>query len=408
MRISKLYLPAVAMAGAVALAGCGGGSDVTTPPPPPPPAPPESQADCTGDTVFNGDVTPARCDPKPPAPAASLPTALGPEQLRELLTGTGADDELIWVATAGSPAFGDDPVFKESIDGGGQGWTDALNAKKRKVAAAAGPDQYAADLTNQLVEPNTDDVDAASLSALVNYAGEAVKFRGIVGTAHCADPEASDCKATDSGDNIRLTGDWFFIPTDTNNKWESDGKGGFKAVGYAEYGYWLEADGGNESDEWRMHAILNVDRGTSSRFTATSPGLLAPVETAEYEGEAHGASILTSEDDPTKHGTFNADVKLMARFGTNAEAFRIAGTIDGFEGTAVNDDWTVKLDTKDNLSELAYAPSDAAAGIPTVSAADSWTATPYGPDVNQRPTGFIGVFNEGFTDGAVAGVYHAD
>ncbi|MCY4242793.1 MAG: hypothetical protein OXD36_13760 [Rhodobacter sp.] len=345
----------------------------------------------------------ANC-PKPEMPTASLPSGLGPQQLYKLAAATG-DDSREWLETASSVPFeiseSANGLVKKAAENGGQGWKKALNAQVRAISSTA-PNDYAASLNGQTVEHATVGGDEITFdNTVARYASRAtVKFKGIVGMAYCGAELGTACTSAKSGDGARLTGDWYFIPSasEAGKRWSAKGSG-FESVGWAEYGYWLAED---SDDGWQLHRLI-ARKGPAYTIAGTG---LSTAGSAKYSGEAHGVSALApSGDTPARHGVFDATVNLEAKFAT---APQIKGTIENFRGGAVNTDWKLSL-TAGNITDSGAVvdPDDSSNNAGTTGGGE-WTATPYGTDNTKRPTGVIGTFDGKFTDGAVAGVYHAN
>ena len=104
-------------------------------------------------------------------------------------------------------------------------------------------------------------------------------------------------------------------------------------------------------------------------------------------------------------GAFTADAELLLRFG-DGDDITLGGTVDGFEGNAVDPLWTVELERK-----VLPTPAGAFEDGKTVTSGRNgvWSATAYGPGPiegeAQRPTGVFGAFNAHFSDGHAAGAY---
>ena len=96
---------------------------------------------------------------------------------------------------------------------------------------------------------------------------------------------------------------------------------------------------------------------------------------------------------------FTADVNLNATF--HASAPLLGGTVDNFQGNAVDPDWEV------TFVETAASGGTVTAGRTTTASGDAgaWTATSYGEEANARPTGIFGGFSAHFSDGHAAGAY---
>ena len=424
MRISKLMLPAVTLAGALALAGCGGGSSTPT-------VTGDSGSrqnnnsfshtiDCDGTPVTGTGATAAAAQaaavcPEPAPVKAELPTGLGAEQLRDLLNldadGDGGKDETgeirgaaSLLTTRGDPPVGTKRIVDESKNGGGMTWDKALGATLRSDLDIPRP---VADLTDQIAvdDDNGTDPDLAVVASAEKGARRSVTFKGIDGVATCG---TNGCAVKNEGGALKLTGDWYFTPTaaDAGNRWVADGSA-FKPTAWARYGYWLEESTGGD---WTLRRETEaVGRTLNADSFASVPG----ANTATYSGDAHGVSVLTPTGAATQSGTFEADVSLTATF-AGVNNTRVEGMIDDFRGDAVGSDWKLTLKSTPTGPSaggrlaggdvLGSAVGDTSGGR---NLDGQWTAHAYG-DADKRPTGFVGAFDGEFSDGTVAGVYHAD
>ena len=139
--------------------------------------------------------------------------------------------------------------------------------------------------------------------------------------------------------------------------------------------------------------------------TPASDGTDGLKGSATYAGDAGGLSVHQEHDSDGKvietsrvSGAFTADVSLTATFGAEADAM-LSGEVSNFAGDAVDPKWNIKL------VETALV----AATTGTIEDDDdgAWTAVPYGPATDARPSGFFGGFNARFSDGHAAGAYVA-
>ncbi len=102
----------------------------------------------------------------------------------------------------------------------------------------------------------------------------------------------------------------------------------------------------------------------------------------------------TGAGEDIKFGEFTADVTLKAVFGASAS---LAGTIDNFEGDAVDPKWSVGLQ-KVTDADLTFALDDASPNsIAQGSGGETgrWSALAYGQR-EKRPEGITGAFNAYF------------
>ena len=96
-------------------------------------------------------------------------------------------------------------------------------------------------------------------------------------------------------------------------------------------------------------------------------------------------------------GAFTADVSLTATF--HATAPMLGGTVDNFQGNAVDPLWTVTFRRTDAPAGVVTAGKTIASGSDGV-----WSANSYGAAA-ARPVGIFGGFNAHFKDGHAAGAY---
>jgi hypothetical protein len=235
----------------------------------------------------------------------------------------------------------------------------------------------------------------------------------IVGTFFC---EGTECKVEGTGAAAKLTGGWFFTPTDENKFYVGEDSD-FKPELYAEYGYWLTQA---EDEEVTVNTYARMGGGeTATSITDLQFGVDEDDFTdksATYEGKAIGMSFHDIDEDNVESGEFTARVNLTVTFGATADR-EISGRIYDFDGSAIGDNWEVELKEPENDP---FDGSNFTTGVTdTVGGADgTWTATLYGdyvaedntvtPNVDEkkfRPSGIFGTFNADFEDGQAAGAY---
>ncbi len=217
----------------------------------------------------------------------------------------------------------------------------------------------------------------------------------LEGTFTCV--SESGCAAVAVGGEI---GDgWkFIIAAADQNKWYVKDGGTYGPVNYLEWGMWFDASDGVKA--WASRgagsaALVATDRGVIGANAALD-------ETATYTGDAHGLSTFrasTAGEDAkaVRSGHFMADVELKATFG---DAPMLEGMIDNFRGDAVNAGWKVEIE-KGTLSADGMGDN-----LPAVKDGGRFSHQSYG-EADRRPDGIVGEFGKDFSDGAVAGVYHA-
>ena len=122
---------------------------------------------------------------------------------------------------------------------------------------------------------------------------------------------------------------------------------------------------------------------------------------ATYSGDAAGMSVhKTYKTDGTINtidsAAFTADVELKATFGGSPT---LGGTVDNFQGGAVDSSWEVELQV------TAFTGAALTGGRTVATGRDAeWVAQGYGV-AGERPMGIFGGFNAHFTDGHAAGAY---
>ena len=123
---------------------------------------------------------------------------------------------------------------------------------------------------------------------------------------------------------------------------------------------------------------------------------------ATYLGDAVGMSLHKEFDVDNNitsiySGRFDADVTLTATFGGEP---MLGGTIDNFQGIAVDPLWTVEL------KKAIVVDGAVATGVTDASGVDGvWSASSYGPPADARPVGIYGGFTAHFLDGHAVGAY---
>jgi len=238
-------------------------------------------------------------------------------------------------------------------------------------------------------------------------------YMGIPGSLVCNAASGSTCGK--NGDD-ELTGDWYFSATEDDAHWVKAGKKYVKRDDkpHADWGVWLTRETSDKPGriiQWYVNAGPDYDATDHSLLLTKSPGLL---DKATYKGAAVGISTLYNTDDP-KVGTFTADAELTAAFSTSPT---LSGKITGFKGSAVNEKWVIELENRNIANdEVANGVNGSgssvlATGVSTNPSRtsfedDRWSAQLYG-EHQKRPTGVAGDFFATFpTQGEAVGVFHA-
>ena len=238
---------------------------------------------------------------------------------------------------------------------------------------------------------------------------------GIEGTFFC---EGTKCEVEGTDAAAKLTGGWFFTPSD-DNKYYVGSDSEYKAELYAEYGYWLtQAENGGDGDV-TVNTYARMGGGEETNTANLEFGVDEgdfKDKSATYEGKAIGMSFHDIDEDNVESGEFTANVNLKVTFGESAD-LGISGTISGFEGSAIGDNWEVELKKSD------FDGTNFTDGVTDTVGGDDgeWSATLYGeyiavdnsadPPVEEkkfRPTGIFGTFNANFSDGKAVGAYQTE
>ena len=294
---------------------------------------------------------------------------------------------------------GEDNLIEERVG------TDNVNVKLGSIAGMTAATVNAALTATGGVDGGNTYADGASQDTST--------YKGIPGTAYCL---GSDCEVDSDG---KLKGSWYFTPTSPMEFYITNPDATAREATpyvaetlYARFGHWLTVDA--------TTGVVTINRyATAVGNTAglTFVKATGMPDSATYNGDAVGMSVHKETDTDgvvtsIDSGAFTADVELLLRFGDGADV-TLGGTIDGFEGNAVDSNWTVELERRiftdtgaGTGTAGAFLGTDAAStGKAVASGRDGqWTAQAYGA-TGERPTGIIGTFNAHFSDGHAAGAY---
>ncbi len=179
--------------------------------------------------------------------------------------------------------------------------------------------------------PETHKQDRVNADTRDIYFSTPGSYHGVAGTYECMASTADGCKSrlAPSGKGIVLTGTWTFTPSDKNAP--------VSAADGVKWGWWLEKDK-NVTEK----AHVYYEAGTSG-LAAVEAGL--PTDhggKATYMGDAIGQySVYGGANGKNDSGAFQADATLQATFGGSAA---ISGTIDNFMGAdGMPRMWSVEL-----------------------------------------------------------------
>ena len=362
MRISKVWMPALTVAGALALAGCGGGSggtptqqQVVTPCSPDygrntdgscktlaqRDAERDAQRDATTDDIaYARELDALRQSPVLNAKPTQLRKTTGNNYAGQALRrvyrgyiddtkGTGATSKLNKLTTTNND---------------GHAWVDAVEN------AAAGHINFGTTGGATATPGVAQDGFPTGGSRATRNSGATItgKYYGLDGTYSC---NADGCTTERIGSGVRLVGDWHFTP--------SGDRDGDKTVtkpdtNYLEFGWWIaerdgepvNVDGNNNGD---VAIYLKPSTGLSP---LAADGTAWRPTKATYEGDAAGYyRKYVSNPEAGEHGAFTAKASLAADF--KSDGGTTTGTIDGFMVNGTDRGWVVTLGEKPILDTLA-------------------------------------------------------
>jgi len=460
MKISKLLMPAVTLAGALALAGCGGGSST-------PGAPDDNDGDkeycydgACYDTKAERDAaiqaaidagisagtsgTPLTGDAL--ADAKALQTGLGGFAGARSggdgnLTVTGIQTGSSNSGKLGTPAKDDDDPWTSSStvapsvggDWNAKGYTRTKDSGQESVVSYSTGDPFTSQLLTAWIaasssDDNIPDFSPADGSVLTLPSGDTNEynadffptgfhtqkrdddgelkgtFLGLPGTFNC-DDNACAVSRTVAGDSatITLTGTWTFDLDGTYAslrvpaKYAEAPNPEFLTFGY----WWREAEDGEGDPEVTFDAFADgeVPRAALDGITG--------IVSASYSGKASGGYVREvldgSKKSPAAAGQFTADVTLSAVFATSNT---VQGSIHNFmDGSTPISDWKLTL-------QPVAAGDSTGAFTGTAGPRDGtgrYRGQFYGGAASDAPAGAAGVFNSGdaFSNGRAAGAFGA-
>lgn len=300
----------------------------------------------------------------------------------------------------------------EMNDRVGMTWAEIVGETQKMRIATSATDTDEVDLasisgmalvSSQTPTDRSTDMDAVEANGLQTGA----TYKGIPGQAICAGDDcyaeavADDPDTTfDESTTVKFSGSWYFTPTSPMQDYVKDGDAYTAETMFATFGHWLTSAG--DPLLWTVNTFATsaiTDKGDWTTVNATGDSLTDT--SADYSGSAVGMSVLKTtnaggDGQDIASGRFTADVSLTAEFGATA---MLSGHIDGFEGSAVNENWRVTLVRR----AIGTGFTDGVASSSGVNGV--WVADSYGPASGARPTGIFGGFNAHFLDGHAAGAY---
>ncbi len=262
--------------------------------------------------------------------------------------------------------------------------------------------------------------DTLTASVARDAVPQIVRWNGIVGSLYC--DRAGGCTHGSTG---RLGSGWYFTPVVSSKQssvgydttvagyQDSDEDDIWEAVGYIDYGMWLDGDDNNLGLHRRINWVGPRSPANTLEFGAST----TLDGSATYTGKAVGLSARKTgagDDEVFASGHFAADVELRATFDADP---MLEGTIDNFRSVGgsghVDTGWSLEL----QAAGLSDETIDSTITITNGDGDGRWSADSYG-DSGQRPTGFYGGFEAEFYDGVddnnevviggvAAGVYEA-
>jgi len=456
MRISRLLMPAVTLAGALALAGCGGGSgtpanpglggdDKFCPAPNQTLTYTDSVDECPGSPEGRSSGTPLEGDAL--AEAEAIMDALVNYTANNLIVDVGSpgtadkvQTNIAMTSKLGTPIVADGE--KKWSDASsialavGGGWTakgyerETDDVKEYVVSYSSGERVIDQPLSAWIaatsgISPNDGDTEVLDLPTNPQSAdrfqsnfhtqerdddGELKgTFVGLPGTFKC-DGDTCAVTRTVTGDSamITLAGTWTFEPDGDFGSLKVPAKYGTAAnPKFLTFGYWWS----EEEDEDDLTVKADAFAAGAIALTELPGGdggddNHAPLS-ASYSGKASGVYVREvldgSEKAPAAAGQFSADVTLSAVF-TGDTGSTISGSIHDFkDGTTQISDWKLALEGDVLTSTGAF---DGKAGTE-----GTYRGSFYGMDGedDEAPPGAAGVFNSGtsFANGHAAGAFGA-
>jgi len=386
-------MPAVTLAGALALAGCGGSDNK--------PASnnnnnnnnviPPGPGNCASGTKWNAATSKCEVDTaaadaeKAKADAAAL---YGKIKTDSVAHNAGTDPDTFAKAKdehKGSKAFYAKGKTFKAANGGTQpiasgspnaGYYDLVTANSLAVTSS----KFTRDSAGATFD--------ASSGA---FSGE---YAGIPGMFLCVGTSTTTCTAKPAADGkftLMSPGDanWLFKPnseTATMSKGEK----------LAEWGWWIENQGAKDE----VVSLYYTTISSSDAPAKTSGVITVPAGTATYTGDALGQYAVVDGANSLS-GEFEAKAKLTADFEKN----ELSGEIHDFN---VGTGWKVMLEKDSTLNGAAGTVSGETKWMMGTDAgltSGEWNADMYGGDGSAAPTHIIGGFSAAHSNARMIGAF---
>ena len=404
MRISKLYLPAVAVVGAVALAGCGGGSDS--------PMKKTGGGGCDAPKIKDGDdcltLEEYRAKIAKEIEEENKKTDTAKEKVADasalydrLVTATTAtgDDQIFTYAAAAANSVPD--TVKDEHKGieilyrdDGMTWLAYAAANGSEIGAVN------ASGSNAGYYPLLATSHPIKADSFTNRVGQQYKngvsfggaYNGIQGTFKCIGDPCTTVPAAD--DELTLVADqWLFRPTSTTAKSQ-----GTRA---AVWGWWMAGTGDKAgTEEIRLrYAVRNAANDDNETARSTFPA----AGEATYTGKALGQYAVVDGAD-SESGAFEATASLTAKFATET---MLSGRVHNFD---VNSDWEVTLEEGGISSGVFSGDTVWKTGDEDGLGKGDWQANLYGGTNNAttEPTHVVGGFTAVDAGARMVGAFGAE
>ena len=163
-------------------------------------------------------------------------------------------------------------------------------------------------------------------------------YDGAAGTFTCT--TSSDCTATAGDDGVTFTGDWMFKP-------KAGAMVAVKDTSAVMFGWWSDVDDPRVDRLGARQSIGVFSYGKQDAIDTTHAGTVELSGSAKYTGDSVGLYALNNPLDASvaETGSFTADAELSANFGNPTDEFaHINGTIKNFmTDDGMEQSWTVKL-----------------------------------------------------------------
>jgi len=421
-------MPAVTLAGALALAGCGGGSSTPGT---------SGERNCTFGKKMGSDECYTEAEYKAKVKADAEKEAEDERKAKEMAEATTkrAKDLLAILADGTNPATAvanrpastgtNDPFHsgtnlgkafaaaQKADDGMGtekKAQVAVMDTKGAMVETATAPGGVS--ISGGVISGGFAEANAKYVAGGDFATGNAMKthkvkdkvtgtYAGTAGKYVCG--ESSTCTSQRGNGGVILIGDWSFESDLREPKFKGDD------TDYAEFGWWLDESitGAPKAGAW-------YGFGSSG---GTAPNIAVKVtsasDSATYTGHAIGQAAFYHRlgEEANIGGAFTADATLTADFDANSGGGTLKGEITGFNVGGVDvPEWSVEL-----MEQNIAAGGVAAAAKGTkwtldgtaADAAGSWSASFYEiPEDEHQPKGVAGGFVSHYgADGRMVGAF---